>query len=143
MKVAKRFRWEAAHRLPWHEGACRNLHGHSYRMLVELEGEVGANGMVIDFHDIKRLVGPTVEAWDHALLVAESDGPLMEIAATTGWKSVTFPFDTTVENLCTHVVRTIAADHGETLRNRGIRAVTVRIEETETCYAEVGVQWAP
>ncbi len=73
MKIAKRFRWEAAHRLPWHEGLCRNLHGHSYRMTVELEGEPDARGMVLDFKHLKRVLKPLVDAWDHAILVAESD----------------------------------------------------------------------
>ena len=39
MKVAKRFRWEGAHRLPWHAGLCRHLHGHSYALTVVFDDE--------------------------------------------------------------------------------------------------------
>lgn len=56
MKVAKRFRWEAAHRLPWHEGQCRHLHGHSYRMTVELRGDPSGDGMLMDFKHLKQIL---------------------------------------------------------------------------------------
>ena len=39
MKIAKEFRWEMGHRLPEHFGLCKNIHGHSYKMVVEFEGE--------------------------------------------------------------------------------------------------------
>jgi len=40
MKIAKEFKWEMGHRLPEHFGQCKNIHGHSYKMLVEFEGEI-------------------------------------------------------------------------------------------------------
>ena len=40
MKVAKEFRWEMAHRLQHHKGKCSNLHGHSYKMIVEFKGTI-------------------------------------------------------------------------------------------------------
>ena len=40
MKIAKEFRWEMGHRLPEHFGLCKNIHGHSYKMIVEFEGEL-------------------------------------------------------------------------------------------------------
>jgi len=58
MKIAKEFRWEMGHRLPEHTGLCRNIHGHSYRMVVEITGDVLANGMIIDFYaDLLFLFG--------------------------------------------------------------------------------------
>ncbi len=62
MRVAKDFGWEAAHRLPRHAGLCGNLHGHSYRMTVELEGEPDEHGIVIDFQDIKAVIKPLIDA---------------------------------------------------------------------------------
>ncbi len=136
MKIAKRFRWEAAHRLPWHEGVCRNLHGHSYRMVVELEGEPDARGMVLDFKHLKQALSPLVEAWDHAILVADDDAELMEVARQTGWKQAVFPFDTTAENLSAYVAAYLCEQAAELLRAHRVRRVRVRLEETETCYAE-------
>jgi len=41
-----------AHRLPFHDGGCRNVHGHSYSMTIELVGEPDRNGMVLDYFDM-------------------------------------------------------------------------------------------
>ena len=55
MKIAKEFRWEMGHRLLEHKGKCYNLHGHSYKLLVEFGGEVEPNGMVMDYFDVKKI----------------------------------------------------------------------------------------
>lgn len=143
MKIAKRFRWEAAHRLPWHDGLCCNLHGHSYRMTVELEGEPDARGMVLDFKHLKQALAPLVEAWDHAILVAEDDAALMAVARQTGWKHAVLPFDTTAENLSDYVAGYLCEQAAEMLRAHRVSRVRVRLEETETCYAEAERAVAP
>jgi 6-pyruvoyltetrahydropterin/6-carboxytetrahydropterin synthase len=136
MKVAKRFRWEAAHRLPWHDGPCDNLHGHSYRMTVELEGTPDEQGMLIDFQDIKRVLKPLVDAWDHAVLVAESDTELLGLIEQTDWSHVVLPCDTTAENLAAYVADYLRTEGGDRLRARNVETIRVRLAETETCYAE-------
>ncbi|NBB74422.1 MAG: 6-carboxytetrahydropterin synthase [Bacteroidetes bacterium] len=136
MTVAKRFRWEAAHRLPWHEGPCDNLHGHSYRMTVELEGTPDARGMLVDFQDVKQALKPLVDAWDHAILVAETDRELRQIVEQTGWKHAVLPCDTTAENLSAHVAEHLCTEAGAMLRANEVEIVRVRLAETETCYAE-------
>ena len=137
MKVAKRFRWEGAHRLPWHEGRCRDLHGHSYEMFVEVEGEPDEQGMLIDFKHLKRALAPVVEEWDHATVVAESDAKLLGIMRESGWRHVVIPYDTTAENICVFFADHLVNKHRSLLEKRRIHTVRVRIAETETCYAEV------
>jgi len=56
MKIAKEFRWEMGHRLPYHNGLCKNVHGHSYQMVIELEGDVNTKGMIIDFYDLGEII---------------------------------------------------------------------------------------
>lgn len=136
MRAAKRFRWEAAHRLPDHEGACRSLHGHSYRMTVGLEGSVGASGMVMDFQKVKKMVAPLVAAWDHATLVAGHDQELLQIVQQAGWKHFVFPANTTSEHIAQYVADHLGVEHGGRLSEAGIQRVRVRLTETETCYAE-------
>ena len=63
MKIAKEFNWEMGHRLPEHFGKCKNIHGHSYKMLVEIEGDVLENGMVMDYYHLKDAIEPLVEKW--------------------------------------------------------------------------------
>lgn len=141
MKVAKRFRWEAAHRLPWHEGDCRYVHGHSYRMMVELAGTPtddtpGGASMLIDFKHVKRLVKPMVEAMDHATLVAESDTELLQAMQALDTKIYRMPADTTAENLSAHVAQTLIEEGAEVLQRHGVDTVCVEVWETETCYAQ-------
>ena len=78
MKVAKEFKWEMGHRLPEHFGNCRNIHGHSYKMIVEFEGELNENEMIIDFYDIDRIIKPLVEKFDHAFMVNKNDKEVVE-----------------------------------------------------------------
>lgn len=137
MKVAKRFRWEAAHRLPWHRGDCRHLHGHSYTMFVELEGVPDERGMLIDFKDLKGAMQPLVEAWDHAVLVAEDDADLRQAVALLASKHVVLPFDTTAENLCVYAADYLVREARALLAQHGVTRLRVRVHETETCYAEV------
>ena len=65
--VAKEFRFEAAHSLPHlAEGhQCRNVHGHSYRFRVEIEGPIDERGFVIDYAEIAAAVDPIVAKLDH------------------------------------------------------------------------------
>lgn len=139
MRVAKRFRWEAAHRLPWHDGPCRHLHGHSYRMEVVVEGPVNPQGMVIDFKDVKAALKPLVEAWDHATFVAHDDDELLGILEQTSWKHYMLPFDSTSENIAQYAADHLCREAASVFADLGVTSVRVRVEETETCYAEAVV----
>ena len=87
--VTRTFTFEAAHQLPWHEGKCRHLHGHSYRLEVTVEGPVGPNGIVVDFGDIKTVVRRDVLArYDHRYLNDLFDNPTAELVAAEIWKTV-------------------------------------------------------
>jgi len=57
MRISKRFRFEAAHRLPRYEGPCYHLHGHSYELHVTLEMPVDRDtGMTVDFFKLEAAV---------------------------------------------------------------------------------------
>jgi 6-pyruvoyltetrahydropterin/6-carboxytetrahydropterin synthase len=139
MKVAKRFRWEGAHRLPWHTEGCQHLHGHSYQMWVELSGEVPAQGMFIDFKEIKTILDPLVSAWDHAILVAESDEQLLAAIDLLASKHHVLPYDTTSENLCQYVADYLLTQASDLLVAHNIGTIKVKLQETETCFAELEV----
>jgi 6-pyruvoyltetrahydropterin/6-carboxytetrahydropterin synthase len=75
-----------AHSLPGHDGLCKNIHGHSYELLVTLIGtpvvdpESPKLGMVIDFKDLKRIIkGLIVDELDHSIVLrADSPKPLLD-----------------------------------------------------------------
>lgn len=105
-------------------------------MTVVMEGEPDEHGIVIDFQDIKHLVKPLVDSWDHATLISESDAELIKVLEEMGDRAVVLPFETTAENLCRYVADHLVREGATLLRNRGIELVVVRIHETESCYAE-------
>jgi 6-pyruvoyltetrahydropterin/6-carboxytetrahydropterin synthase len=73
-KLEKDFPFEAAHRLPNHDGKCQRLHGHSWTATVVVEGSnlnpSGAKGgMVVDFGTLSKVVTPIVDEFlDHHFL---------------------------------------------------------------------------
>lgn len=67
VRVAKTFEFHAAHQLPNHEGQCRRMHGHTYRLEIVVSGtpstESAASdeGMVLDFERIKEFYKSKIE----------------------------------------------------------------------------------
>jgi 6-pyruvoyltetrahydropterin/6-carboxytetrahydropterin synthase len=87
VKVRRRFRFEAAHRLPHHAGRCRELHGHSYELVVTVEGPIAEpSGMVQDFSELKRAAREAVvDRLDHRYLNDLVDNPTAERLAAWIW----------------------------------------------------------
>lgn len=137
MKVSKKFRWEGAHRLPWHTAGCQHLHGHSYVLWLEAEGTAHENGMLIDFKILKRILKPLLEAWDHATLIAAHDSRLQEAIDHLASKHYILPYDSTSENLCRYVTDYLLQHGIREFRAHRIHRITVRIQETESSYAEI------
>lgn len=70
-ELLRRYRFEAAHRLPAvrDEHPCARLHGHTYDVEVRVRGDVGASsGWVVDFADIDLACRTAIDALDHRLL---------------------------------------------------------------------------
>src|SRR5216684_2266405 len=88
-RVTRSFTFDAAHVLPWHPGRCRNLHGHTYRLEVAVEGPIGANGIVMDFSDLDEVVRrEVIDRFDHTYLNDLLDNPTAELIAAEAWKSL-------------------------------------------------------
>ncbi len=132
MKIAKEFRWEMGHRLTFHDGKCKNLHGHSYKMMVEFDGEPDKNGMVVDYYEVKKIVEPIVDELDHSFVVYDKDTELIEILLKLKSQMIIIPFESTAENLCQYFLKKIA----EMKLPKNVFGIKVRIFETENTYAE-------
>lgn len=61
--VTKRLEISAAHRLELdYESKCTSFHGHNWIITVHCRArELNANGMVVDFTDIKRLISDRLD----------------------------------------------------------------------------------
>ena len=132
MKIAKEFRWEMGHRLPFHEGKCKNLHGHSYKCMIELSGEAMKNGMVLDFYDVKKIIEPIIDNLDHSFMVYKDDKELLEALTVLNSKMVVVDFQSTAENICCYLLDKIKKSQ----LPANISKIKVRIFETENTYAE-------
>jgi 6-pyruvoyltetrahydropterin/6-carboxytetrahydropterin synthase len=59
----------AGHSLRNYKGKCENVHGHNYRVQITVEGqELDANGLLIDFVELKRLTMEVVDYLDHRFI---------------------------------------------------------------------------
>ncbi|MGB8910460.1 MAG: 6-carboxytetrahydropterin synthase [Candidatus Cybelea sp.] len=89
--MRKRFRFEAAHTLPFHPGKCARMHGHSYRLEVAVRGPLRsrgpARGMIEDFDRIERVVNDRVlQLLDHQNLNEFIENPTVENIVLWIWK---------------------------------------------------------
>jgi 6-pyruvoyltetrahydropterin/6-carboxytetrahydropterin synthase len=132
MKIAKEFRWEMGHRLPEHFGLCKNIHGHSYKMIVEFEGELDKNQMVIDYYDVEKIINPVIEKLDHSFMVNKDDKIVLEFLEKMNSKKVIVEFNSTAENICSYLLSEIKKCSLPT----NISSVKVRVYETQFDYAE-------
>ena len=132
MKIAKEFHWEMGHRLPEHFGKCKNIHGHSYRMIVELEGEVNEGGMIMDYYDLKKTVNPIIDQLDNAFMVYEKDKEIVRFLESVNSKRIVVDFQSTVENICRYIITEIKKQN----LPPNVKKVKVRIFESIDDYAE-------
>lgn len=131
--VTKTVKFDAAHVLTNHQGLCKNLHGHTYRVDVSVSGKEGdESDMVIDFKDLKHIATEAIcDKFDHAFIYNTTSEGEKEIAAVVeknGMRTVALPFRSTAENL--------AKMFFEDLVKRIPTLAAVRVWETADSCAE-------
>ena len=131
LTVSKECLFDAAHVLTNHAGQCKNLHGHTYRMIVEVAEATGDDDMVIDFKDLKQVIRETVlQRFDHAFIYDQNSASECEIAAVIakhGMRSVGLPFRSTAENLARYFFEALTGH---------VNVVSVKVFETPESCAE-------
>ncbi|MCW5936057.1 MAG: 6-pyruvoyl tetrahydropterin synthase family protein [Fimbriimonadaceae bacterium] len=132
MRIAKEFSWEMGHRLPGHP-VCQNVHGHSYRMVVELEGEPDRSGMLLDYGVVSDLVRPILAELDHSFMVDPDDELMGGFLTSSGLKATRVGFRSTAENIAKWILEKLSPRFFET---PGVQSVTVRVHETTRTAAE-------
>ena len=137
IRITREFSFEGAHALEGYDGKCSHIHGHSYRLAVTVAGEPVAEenspkkGMVIDFTDLKRIVGEIIiDKFDHALVMSRGAALADEIQKAYG-NVVVVDFQPTSEMLAIHFARIISCKLPE-----GISLFSVKLWETEKSCAE-------
>lgn len=132
-KIAKDFKWEMSHRLPFHEGPCRNIHGHTYKVRIEITGELNEQSMVLDYYDVERIVRPLIQRLDHSFLCDENDKTMLGFLKEEGFKYNVMKKHTTAENI-------LELFFGELEPKfqlyKNVEKLKIRIYETDDVYAE-------
>lgn len=82
--ISKEIGFDSAHRVPLHASKCRNLHGHRYRVVAHVEGELitegPESGMVRDFSIVKELLTTRVhDKYDHGTIIYDGDDQMMSL----------------------------------------------------------------
>ncbi len=116
-----------AHTLAGYDGPCREIHGHSYKLFVTVKGEPVADaaepkyGMVMDFGELKRIVGRLiVDRYDHALVMRATadNGELIRTLRGNYAKIEVVDYQPTCENMVARFAAAIekrAAGRGRTV----------------------------
>jgi 6-pyruvoyltetrahydropterin/6-carboxytetrahydropterin synthase len=93
MQIFKQFIFDSAHFLPnVPEGhKCKEIHGHTYRLNVYLEGNLVKNlEWVMDFADIKNAIDPIIKSIDHKLInnIPGLENPTCEVISIWLWEKI-------------------------------------------------------
>ena len=139
MRITKEVEFETAHVLPNYDGGCGNLHGHSYKIQVTVEGPQNENyyGMVMDFSELKKAINEIVP--DHRFVYGEGDIISQDIADVLdkhNIKYIKYPFPTTAENMVGYYAELIDEYIKNELGYEDLNVVHVRLWETSTSFSE-------
>ncbi len=92
MKVGKTFKFDSAHYLPHYEGKCKEMHGHTWHVTVEISGPLQVKGphrgMVMDLNLLKDVVEKVISKWDHQVLNNFLECPTCEVLAGEIYKEI-------------------------------------------------------
>ena len=126
--------FDSAHFLKGYAGKCSNLHGHRWRVVVELGApklseEKQTKGMVLDFGDLKSALKEICDNLDHCLIYEAGSlrRKTVEALFEEGFHLVEVPFRPTAENFARYFYDKIASE--------GFPVHRTEVYETPTNYA--------
>lgn len=139
------FKFSAAHFLIFPDGTAERLHGHNYRVYVEVDAGLTEHGLVMDFKRVKPVVRELVDELDEHWIVP-GEHPVLEVDRREGRTEVRYkgayyaapdedvivlPINnTSSENLATWIGRELRRRLGERFPDVALLRVLVAVEET-------------
>lgn len=125
------------HRVVGHEGKCRYLHGHNYRIHFFCQSDYGTDsvGRVVDFGVIKSELCQWLENnWDHRMLIWKED-PILSDLLKIDQSIQVVPFNPTAENMALHLLTEVCPR----LLPLGVECHQIQVDETRKCSAIVNL----
>lgn len=132
MLATKQFKFELSHRLvSSYSKKCQSIHGHSYIAEVVIEAEhLNADGMVMDFAELKHKVSPIIDAWDHSFMFYSKD-PLASnykaMLEIVPMRFIEVDYNPTAEQMAYHLYRHCV--------EQSLPVREIRVQETLTGWA--------
>lgn len=137
--ITKEFSFSYGHRLRFHSGLCKNLHGHNAILRITLgETSMNKDDMVIDFSVVKNKVKEWLDKnWEHAMIVAKEDTELGELLIQLpNQKIFILDNEPTAENMAGLLFKSILPT---IFAGLPVTIYSVVFYETPTSYTEIKV----
>ncbi len=127
--------FDAAHFLFGYSGACKNLHGHRWKICVYVSGDKLIDkgeyrGMVVDFNDVKSILNEITERFDHKFIVEKDTlrSATIMMLEEEDFDMAEVDFRPTAENFAKYIF--------DECKKSGITPSKVRVFESENTCAE-------
>jgi len=138
IRITKEFKFEMAHALKGYDGLCRNIHGHSYELLVTITGIPVSDtnsaklGMVMDFGDLKKIVRKSIiDEFDHALVLNRESANDYNPGTEMFGRTILVDYQPTSENMLIDFVERLKSQLPSYVKLHHLL-----LRETVTSYAE-------
>jgi 6-pyruvoyltetrahydropterin/6-carboxytetrahydropterin synthase len=145
--------FSAGHFITFNGDHCERIHGHNYRMAVEVEGQLDENHYVFDFIALRDISQAIVAELDHRMLLPAQSALIHVDEDGLNWRarykerSWSFPREecvllpvpnTTAERLADYIAGRLRQE----FRTRGLAMPRVMRVEVEECFGQSAeVEW--
>ena len=98
--------FDSAHFLAGYEGKCSNIHGHRWKIILEvkteeLKDDVQHRGMYVDFGELKKDLRELADSMDHVLIIEKNTlkETTLEALKSENFHIIALDFRPTAENM--------------------------------------------
>lgn len=135
LSIKRRYDLEVAHHLTAgvpENHKCRRLHGHRYELTIWVSGQLGADGMLVEYDDLDRVILPILKKLDH------HDANTLNTRCSTS-EAAAVAFNPTAERLALWLGARLAGLVASCVPDRKLRLDRLMLQED----AQSGAEWSP
>ena len=121
--------FDSAHFLSGYDGKCSNLHGHRWRIVLEvqtdeLKDDLQHKGMYVDFGELKKDLRDIADSMDHALIIERNSlkETTLEALKSENFRIIELDFRPTAENMAKYFY--------DKMSGRGYKVKQITVYET-------------